>query len=65
VKDDRETKEKFSGKVLASAVWVAAGEPGTGENAASGKDDGGEKRKLYRAGKNSTPIMWMNCSRTG
>ncbi|GHV87790.1 DNA-directed RNA polymerase subunit beta [Spirochaetia bacterium] len=55
VKDDRETKEKFSGKVLASAVWVASGEPGSGENAASGKDDGGEKRKLYRAGEKLHP----------
>ncbi|MDR3337748.1 MAG: DNA-directed RNA polymerase subunit beta, partial [Treponema sp.] len=40
VKDDRETKEKFSGKVLASAVWVTATE---GESA-------GEQKKLYRTG---------------
>jgi DNA-directed RNA polymerase subunit beta len=43
VKDDRETREKFSGKVLASAVWV--------EDASSEGNGGGTgRRKLYRAG---------------
>jgi DNA-directed RNA polymerase subunit beta len=40
VKDDRETRERFSGKVLARAVWV-------GEEA--------EKKKLYRAGEKMHP----------
>ncbi|MDR0623169.1 MAG: DNA-directed RNA polymerase subunit beta [Treponema sp.] len=41
VKDDRETREKFSGKVLAAAVWVT--EEGAGE------------KKFYRAGEKLHP----------
>ncbi|MDR3343391.1 MAG: DNA-directed RNA polymerase subunit beta [Treponema sp.] len=44
VKDDRETREQFSGRVLAAAVWIAAGE---------GEDDG--QKKLYRAGEKLHP----------
>ncbi|GHV24121.1 DNA-directed RNA polymerase subunit beta [Spirochaetia bacterium] len=47
VKDDRDTREKFSGRVLASAVWIDAVE-GEGEGA-------GEKKKLYRAGEKLHP----------
>ncbi|GHU58753.1 DNA-directed RNA polymerase subunit beta [Spirochaetia bacterium] len=50
VRDDRETKEKFSGKVLAKAVWISAGE---GEGA-SPDGEGGQK-KLYRAGEKLHP----------
>jgi DNA-directed RNA polymerase subunit beta len=40
LKDDRETREKFSGKVLAEAIWVPANDP----------EDKDAKKKLYRAG---------------
>jgi DNA-directed RNA polymerase subunit beta len=40
VKDDRETREKFSGKILAAAVWAG---------------DGPERKKLYRAGEKLHP----------
>jgi DNA-directed RNA polymerase subunit beta len=40
VTDDRETRERFSGKVLAKAVWVGSGE---------------ERKKLYRAGEKLHP----------
>ncbi|MDR2079886.1 MAG: DNA-directed RNA polymerase subunit beta, partial [Treponema sp.] len=40
VNDDRETRERFSGKVLAKAVWVGSGE---------------ESKKLYRAGEKLHP----------
>ncbi|MDR1059521.1 MAG: DNA-directed RNA polymerase subunit beta [Treponema sp.] len=43
VSDDRETREKFSGKVLASAVWVE-------DTAWEGSGEGTNRRKLYRAG---------------
>ncbi|MDR2052248.1 MAG: DNA-directed RNA polymerase subunit beta [Treponema sp.] len=46
VKDDRETREKFSGKVLAVAVWVASGE----EN-----DQAAGQKKLYRVGEKLHP----------
>jgi len=42
VKDDRETREKFFGRVLAEAVWVNDDEKADGDKQA--------KRKLYRAG---------------
>jgi DNA-directed RNA polymerase subunit beta len=42
VKDDRETRELFSGKVLASAVWITA-------------EDGETRKKLYRAGEKLHP----------
>jgi DNA-directed RNA polymerase subunit beta len=42
VKDDRETREHFSGKILAKSVIVAGGE-------------GEEQRKLYRAGEKLHP----------
>jgi DNA-directed RNA polymerase subunit beta len=46
VKDDRETREKFSGRVLAAAVWIAAeAKKGAGE----------DKKKLYRAGEKLHP----------
>jgi DNA-directed RNA polymerase subunit beta len=44
VKDDRETREKFSGKVLAAAVWIADNSEG---------QDG--RKKLYRAGEKLHP----------
>ncbi|MDR0451949.1 MAG: DNA-directed RNA polymerase subunit beta, partial [Treponema sp.] len=46
VKDDRETREKFSGKVLAAAVWISAGE---------GDDQAAGKKKLYRVGERLHP----------
>ncbi|MDR2785245.1 MAG: DNA-directed RNA polymerase subunit beta [Treponema sp.] len=46
VKDDRETREKFSGKVLAAAVWVASGE---------GDDQAAGQKKLYRVGEKLHP----------
>ncbi|MDR2135070.1 MAG: DNA-directed RNA polymerase subunit beta, partial [Treponema sp.] len=50
VKDDRETREKFSGRILASAVWIAA------EDAeAPPKKEGEGKKKLYRAGEKLHP----------
>ncbi|MDR1108723.1 MAG: DNA-directed RNA polymerase subunit beta, partial [Spirochaetaceae bacterium] len=52
VKDDRETRERFSGKVLAAAVWIneTAGEANTeGEEAAR------ERKKLYRVGEKLHP----------
>ncbi|GHV90349.1 DNA-directed RNA polymerase subunit beta [Spirochaetia bacterium] len=42
VKDDRETRELFSGKVLATAVWITT-------------EDGETKKKLYRAGEKLHP----------
>ncbi|MDR0376417.1 MAG: DNA-directed RNA polymerase subunit beta [Spirochaetaceae bacterium] len=47
VKDDRETKEKFSGKILAAAVWIA-------DNSGGGEGAAGRK-KLYRAGEKLHP----------
>jgi DNA-directed RNA polymerase subunit beta len=41
VKDDRETREQFSGKVLAQAVWVG--------------DEKADRKKLYRAGEKLHP----------
>ncbi|MDR2747979.1 MAG: DNA-directed RNA polymerase subunit beta, partial [Treponema sp.] len=52
VKDDRETREKFSGRILASAVWVSAA--GEAEEAPA-KKGGEEKKKLYRAGEKLHP----------
>ncbi|GHU64311.1 DNA-directed RNA polymerase subunit beta [Spirochaetia bacterium] len=40
VKDDMDTREKFSGRVLAAAVWVEGNDPEDKEN----------KKKLYHAG---------------
>ncbi|GHT65007.1 DNA-directed RNA polymerase subunit beta [Spirochaetia bacterium] len=48
VKDDRETRELFSGKVLSAAVWVAVSSDVEGE-------DGEGKKKLYRAGEKLHP----------
>ncbi|MDR2185243.1 MAG: DNA-directed RNA polymerase subunit beta [Treponema sp.] len=42
VKDDRETREKFSGKILAAAVWAGA-------------ENSPEQKKLYRAGEKLHP----------
>ncbi|MDR0758633.1 MAG: DNA-directed RNA polymerase subunit beta [Treponema sp.] len=49
VRDDRETKEKFSGKVLAAAVWIA--DNSEGESA----EDAAGRKKLYRAGEKLHP----------
>jgi DNA-directed RNA polymerase subunit beta len=49
--DDRETRERFSGRVLASAVWIASAE-------GSPEDSGGipeGRKKLYRAGEKLHP----------
>ncbi|MDR2101738.1 MAG: DNA-directed RNA polymerase subunit beta, partial [Treponema sp.] len=51
VRDDRETREKFSGKVLAAAVWVNP-EEGEGNE---GAGDSGAQKKLYRAGERLHP----------
>ncbi|MDR2247013.1 MAG: DNA-directed RNA polymerase subunit beta [Treponema sp.] len=49
VRDDRETKEKFSGKILATAVWIADNSEGRGTEDAAGR------KKLYRAGEKLHP----------
>ncbi|MDR2397461.1 MAG: DNA-directed RNA polymerase subunit beta, partial [Spirochaetaceae bacterium] len=48
VVDDRETRERFSGRVLAQAVWIS---PGDGE----GNAEGSGRKKLYRAGEKLHP----------
>jgi len=48
IKDDRETREKISGKVLAQAIWVRD------ENAASGGEHEG-MRLLFKAGEKLHP----------
>jgi DNA-directed RNA polymerase subunit beta len=50
VKDDRETRERFSGRILASAVWIS-----TAEEEIPAKKEGEEKKKLYRAGEKLHP----------
>ncbi|MFP3089585.1 DNA-directed RNA polymerase subunit beta [Treponema sp. TIM-1] len=50
VKDDRETREQFSGKVLAAAVWVNENADDAGKNAPAG-----ERKKLYRVGEKLHP----------
>ncbi|MDR0554469.1 MAG: DNA-directed RNA polymerase subunit beta [Treponema sp.] len=54
VKDDRETKERFSGKVLAKAVWIADTSAGIGKDRSANVDENGQK-KLYRAGERLHP----------
>ncbi|MDR1901135.1 MAG: DNA-directed RNA polymerase subunit beta [Treponema sp.] len=49
VKDDRETREKFSGRVLSKAVWID-----TVDGGAEGDQKQG-KRKLYMAGEKLHP----------
>ena len=51
VKDDRDTKELFSGKVLAKAVWIE--EPLQEGEIPDGT--GGKQQKLYRAGEKLHP----------
>ncbi|MDR2102507.1 MAG: DNA-directed RNA polymerase subunit beta, partial [Treponema sp.] len=51
VRDDRETRERFSGKVLAAAVRIKS-EEGEGDDK-TGKS--GELKKLYRAGEKLHP----------
>ncbi|MDR0998218.1 MAG: DNA-directed RNA polymerase subunit beta, partial [Treponema sp.] len=53
IQDDRETREKISGKVLASAVWIAAGEEEKENGAAKANGEG--RKKLYRAGEKLHP----------
>ncbi|MDR1302554.1 MAG: DNA-directed RNA polymerase subunit beta, partial [Treponema sp.] len=48
VVDDMETRERFSGRVLAGAVWISSGE-GELNSGASGR------KKLYRAGEKLHP----------
>ncbi|MDR1948040.1 MAG: DNA-directed RNA polymerase subunit beta [Spirochaetaceae bacterium] len=61
VKDDRETKEKFSGKVLASPVWIAerANASGEGEGVEAAENpanpEAAGRRKLYRTGEKLHP----------
>jgi DNA-directed RNA polymerase subunit beta len=50
VKDDRETKERFSGKVLARAVWIRDNSTPEG-----GEADPEAQKKLYRAGEKLHP----------
>jgi DNA-directed RNA polymerase subunit beta len=52
VKDNRETREKFSGKVLADAVWIANN---TNEQEDLAGDEGAVRKKLYRAGEKLHP----------
>jgi DNA-directed RNA polymerase subunit beta len=54
VKDDRETRERFSGRILASAVWIS-GETAGGTEEAPAKKNGEDKKKLYRAGEKLHP----------
>jgi DNA-directed RNA polymerase subunit beta len=51
IRDDRDTREKISGKVLASAVWIAAREEEEKDKAKGA----GDKKKLYRAGEKLHP----------
>jgi DNA-directed RNA polymerase subunit beta len=53
IKDDRDTKEKFSGKVLAQAIWVKDDSP-EAKNAKADDEFAG-KKKLYRAGEKLHP----------
>jgi len=55
IKDDRETREKISGKVLAQSIWVE-------DEAASVKDS---KRMLYRAGEKLHPHNVDDLLKTG
>ncbi|MDR2072480.1 MAG: DNA-directed RNA polymerase subunit beta [Spirochaetaceae bacterium] len=48
VKDDKDTREKITGKVLASPVWVRAAEK-------EGEENQDEKKKLYRTGEKLHP----------
>ncbi|MDR2314519.1 MAG: DNA-directed RNA polymerase subunit beta [Spirochaetaceae bacterium] len=48
VKDDKDTREKITGKVLASPVWVKAAEK-------DGEENQEEKKKLYRTGEKLHP----------
>jgi DNA-directed RNA polymerase subunit beta len=52
IKDDKDTREKITGKVLASPVWVKA-EIAEGAEVPSGVVDG--KKKLYRTGEKLHP----------
>ncbi|MDR2631878.1 MAG: DNA-directed RNA polymerase subunit beta [Spirochaetaceae bacterium] len=52
VKDDRETRERFSGKVLAAAVWVTETADDAGKK---GEGNTGEQKKLYRVGEKLHP----------
>ncbi|MDR0689486.1 MAG: DNA-directed RNA polymerase subunit beta [Spirochaetaceae bacterium] len=52
VKDDRETREQFSGKVLAAAVWINEND---GEADKTGENNTGEMKKLYRVGEKLHP----------
>lgn len=54
VKDDRETKEKISGKVLAQAVWIKD-EAARGKSGKAADDPYAGKKKLYRAGEKLHP----------
>ncbi len=54
VKDDRETKEKISGKVLAQAVWIKD-EAVRGKSGKAADDPYAGKKKLYRAGEKLHP----------
>ncbi|MDR2485970.1 MAG: DNA-directed RNA polymerase subunit beta [Treponema sp.] len=49
--DDRETRERFSGRVLASAVWITSSEGSTD----GGGGTIGTRKKLYRAGEKLHP----------
>jgi len=56
VKDDKETREKITGKVLASPVWVKtdAGEKGISEDSENSANTDG-KKKLYQTGEKLHP----------
>ncbi|MDR2094322.1 MAG: DNA-directed RNA polymerase subunit beta [Treponema sp.] len=51
VKDDRETREKFSGRVLSKAVWIDTGDAEVSEEG----DQRQAKKKLYMAGEKLHP----------
>jgi DNA-directed RNA polymerase subunit beta len=50
IKDDRETREKISGRVLAHELWVETAE---GDEGAAGENGG--RKKLYRVGEKLHP----------
>ncbi|MDR1898794.1 MAG: DNA-directed RNA polymerase subunit beta, partial [Treponema sp.] len=52
IKDDRETREKISGTVLAHELWITAAE---GDGGAAGAGENAGKKKLYRAGEKLHP----------
>ncbi|MDR1588326.1 MAG: DNA-directed RNA polymerase subunit beta, partial [Treponema sp.] len=55
VKDDRETREKISGRVLVSAVWIKGESAGGKSGKAAAENANGGRKKLYRVGEKLHP----------